>query len=186
MSGLYLLGVVALWLGLSSLLWRWLRRWRSAEGGRTNIRNGIAIVVSILWLGVSFWYAGGQKYYYDWQVNRMCAVDGGVRVYETVRLQADKFDKWGMVNFYRPNQGVDALGSVYLFNRETVYYIRKNPELFRMSTQVIRRADHKVLGESVFYKRGGGDLPGPWHGSSYMCPKLSVENDVLRQIFIKE
>jgi len=27
-----------------------------------------------------------------------------------------------------------------------------------------------AIGETVFYGRGGGELSGPWHGSSYVCP----------------
>lgn len=186
MSGLYLLGVIALWLWLTSLLWKGLRRWYSSGGEGASARNGVAVLIALLWLGASFWYGGGRKYYYDWQVERMCAVDGGVKVYETVKLPAEKFDKWGMVSFYKPNRGEDALGKDFLFTRETYYYLRGNPNLFRMHTQVTRRSDGKVLGESVFYKRAGGDLPGPWHGSSYMCPELDVRNDVLHQLFIKE
>jgi hypothetical protein len=127
--------------------------------------------------------SNGVKAHYDRQVREMCAKDGGVKVYETVRLPVEKFNQWGQVNFYRPDQGEDALGSEYVFKRKTVYHKQGNPDLFRMHTQVIRRSDGKLLGESVFYKRGGGDLPGPWHGSSFMCPELGVKADILRQIF---
>ena len=130
--------------------------------------------------------AGCEKQRLDAQVRELCAKDGGIKVYETVKLPPDRFDQWGMVKPYDPTQGENALGSDYLFKRETDYLRQGNPDMFRMHTQVIRRADSKVLGESVFYKRGGGDIPGPWHESSYMCPELSVENDVHRQVFIKE
>jgi len=122
----------------------------------------------------------------DAEVKRLCAIDGGVKVYEMVKLPTDKFNQWGMVNFWRPTQGENALGPEYLYKSEDHYYREGNPELFRMHTQVVRRLDGKLLGESVFYKRGGGNMPGPWHGSSFMCPDLSVANDVLRQVFIKE
>ncbi len=51
----------------------------------------------------------------DAEVRRLCAIDGGVKVYETVKLPPDKFDKWGMVNFYKPTQGENALGPDYVF-----------------------------------------------------------------------
>ncbi len=120
----------------------------------------------------------------DREVKRLCAIDGGIKVYETVPLPPDKFNKYGQINFYRPTQGENTLGKDYLFKRETYYYKQGNPDLFRLHTQIFRRSDGKLLGESVFYKRGGGDIPGPWHGTSYMCPELSVKTDILRQIFV--
>lgn len=185
MSGLYLLIVVALWAGVTFLLWKGWRRWRVRAGMQRRVVDTLVIALGIVWIGISFWYGGGQKVYYDMQVNQMCRQDGGVKVYETVILPAEKFDKWAMVNFFKPTQKENALGPEYLYKDETTYYKRGNPDFFRMHTQVVRRSDSKLLGESVFYKRGGGDLPGPWHGSSFMCPELSVSNDVLRQVFIK-
>ena len=45
----------------------------------------------------------------DDEVRRLCAIDGGIKVYETVTLPADRFDKYGQINFYRPTQGENAL-----------------------------------------------------------------------------
>ncbi len=120
----------------------------------------------------------------DAEVKRLCAIDGGVKVYEMVKLPADKFNQWGQMNFYKPTQGENALGPEYVFKRETFFCKQGNPDLFRLHTQVLRRLDGILLGESVFYKRGGGDLPGPWHGTTYMCPDLSEKTDVLRQVFM--
>lgn len=127
--------------------------------------------------------SGPGKAELDAEVKRLCAIDGGVKVYEAVRLPPDKFNKYGQINFYRPDQGKNALGLDYVFKRETLFYKQGNPDFFRLHTQVIRRSDSKLLGESVFYKRGGGDLPGPWHGTSLICPEIGVKTDVLRQIF---
>lgn len=124
--------------------------------------------------------SGPSKEELDAEVRRLCAIDGGLRVYETVKLPPDKFNQWGQVNFYRPDQGENALGPEYLFKRDTLYYKQGTPDFFRLHTKVIRRSDGRLLGESVFYKRGGGDLPGPRHGTSFMCPELSVQTDVIR------
>ena len=128
--------------------------------------------------------SGPGKSELDAEVKRLCAIDGGVKVYETVTLPPEKFNKYGQINYYKPTQGENALGAEYVFKRETTYYRQGNPDFFRLYTQVLRRSDGKLLGESVFYKRGGGDLPGPWHGTSFMCPELNVKTDVLRQIFL--
>ncbi|UJP04761.1 MAG: hypothetical protein LZF61_07815 [Nitrosomonas sp.] len=127
---------------------------------------------------------GPSKRELDAEVDRLCAIDGGIRVYETVVLPPDKFNERGEINFFRPTQSENALGIEYVFKREIYYYKQGNPDFFRLHTQVYRRLDGKLLGESVFYKRGGGDLSGPWHGTSHMCPELSVKSDVMRQIFV--
>lgn len=187
MSGIYLLGVIALWVWLSRLLWNGWRRWRGAEGANRRRIDAIGIVVGILWFGASFWYAGGQTIYYDAQVNRLCKQDGGIKVYETVKLPASEFNKYGQINFYRPTQGENTLGPEYLFKEETHYYRKDDPEMWRAHYQVIRRIDGKLLGETISYGRAGGDLPGPWHPSGFSCPEvmLTGPNALLKTIFVQ-
>ncbi|MDR0575984.1 MAG: hypothetical protein LBI87_00210 [Candidatus Accumulibacter sp.] len=122
----------------------------------------------------------------DAEVERLCAIDGGIKVYETVKLPAEKFNEWGQINFYKPTQGENALGPEYIFINETHYDHKGNPRLFRYRHQVIRRTDNKSLGETILYGRGGGDLPGPWHGSSFHCPEIQVagREALFKQIFI--
>lgn len=113
---------------------------------------------------------GCEKWQLDAQVRELCAKDGGMKIYETVALPADQFDQWGMVKFYRPTGGEDALGPEYLFQHERRYLQRGNPQLTRDYYGIRRRSDGKLLGESVVYRRAGGDLPGPWHESTFHCP----------------
>ncbi len=182
MSGLYLLLVVGIWAGLTALFARGWRRWRASEDANKRTVDVVCLLVMLLWVGASFWYGGGRKIYYDTLVNRMCREDGGVRVYETVRLPPERFDKWGMVKPYDPTQRENALGPEYIFKEETHYYRRGNPELWSTHVQIVRKSDNKLLGESKYYLRRGGDLPGPWHESSFSCPKnLGLIEKVLIQ-----
>ena len=130
--------------------------------------------------------AGPSKSELDAEVKRLCAIDGGIKVHETVTLPRDKFNQWGQVNFYRPGDGENTLGLDYVFRREITYYRRGNPEMSRMHVQVARRADGKVLGELIRYGRGGGDVPGPWHGSSFGCPPgaAGTELELFKAIFL--
>jgi hypothetical protein len=64
----------------------------------------------------------------DARVRELCTKDGGIRVYETVMLPPDKFNRWGQINFYKPTQGENALGPDYVFKEETVYYQHGNLE----------------------------------------------------------
>jgi hypothetical protein len=131
--------------------------------------------VALLLLSVATGCSTPSKADLDAEVKRLCAIDGGVRVYEAVKLPPEKFNQRGQVAFYRPGQGEDALGPDYIFKSDEQYILggRSTPEeiaMRRIHSQVMRRADGKLLGEAVMYNRTGGDMPGPWMPSSYYCP----------------
>ena len=129
--------------------------------------------------------AGCEQGRLDKQVRELCAKDGGIKVYETVKLPPDKFDKWGMVNFYRPTQGENALGPDYQFKEERSYFRRGNPEMWSIHTQIVRRSDGRLLSEAKIYIRRGGDLPGPWHDSSFSCPEPR-DVSLIEKTFVRE
>jgi hypothetical protein len=169
------------------LLARWW--WRRAETPRQ--RTVVAVVCGAGFLWLAWVLFGGEKMFLDYKVKRLCAKDGGVKVYETVKLPPEKFNQWGQVNFYRPDQGENALGSDYVFKQETHLYRKGKDYSFeatmgRWYYAVIRRSDKKVLAETVIYGRGGGDLPGPWHPSSFSCPENNQAgpNALLYAVFV--
>jgi hypothetical protein len=116
----------------------------------------------------------------------MCAKDGGVQVYETVTLPPEKFDKYGLIKNYRASRNELALGPEYVFKGSKDYYRRGSPDLIRWHWQIIRQLDGKLLGETLSYERGGGDIPGPWQPSSYVCPDVrqAGPNALIKSIFI--
>lgn len=138
----------------------------------------------------------------DAEVKRLCAIDGGVKVYETVKLPSSEFDKWGMVKLYS-EQRKDApearrndekqtvigwmLGAGYFMKWSIYYYRQGNPSMMQHHFEIIRRADGKLLGETVSYGRGGGDMHGPWHDSKFTCPETAIAgpNALLNAIFMK-
>jgi len=128
--------------------------------------------------------AGCEKDRLDEQVKVLCAKDGGVKVYETVRLPKEVFTEHGDLKFYRATQGENALGPDYIFVSEITEIKSGNPDLKRIAFRIVRRSDRFTLGESVSYARGGGDMPGPWHSSSFKCPDKEVgEGFLMRGIF---
>ena len=131
---------------------------------------------------------GCAKWQLDAQVRELCAKDGGMKIYETVALPADQFDQWGMVKFYRPTGGEDALGPEYLFQHERRYLQRGNPQLTRDHYGITRRTDGMLLGDSVSYTRSGGDMPGPWHESVFSCPesKEGEPNFLIKGVFVRK
>jgi len=162
----------------------WLMRRARDRCADRKARWIVGTAVGLVWFGLLFWYGGGRKYYYDWQVEKLCAKDGGVKVYETVKLPADKFNQWGQVNFYKPTQGENALGPEYIFKWDLRYLKEGNPSLHRSHTQVFRRSDGKLLGEAIDYSRGGGDLPGPWQPSAFTCPEHVGHIQLLKNVFV--
>lgn len=174
------------WLWLTWLLWKGGRRFLGSAFASRTVRIAVVVVVAALWFCGAFWEVAGKKMYWDAKVRELCAKDGGVKVYETVELPAEMFNKWGQIEFYSPTQGENALGQEYVFKEDTQYYRQDNPQMSRIHYQVLRRADGKLLGETTLYLRIGGDLPGPWHHSSFDCPDANKAGDVtlISHIFI--
>ena len=188
MSAFYLLGLLAAWAVLTGLLWKLWRKLRAEAGARRVKADLVFAVAALAWLAVSFWYGGGRKCYYDAKVERLCAIDGGIKVYETVRLPAEKFNEWGQVNFYKPTQGERALGPEYVFHEDVSVQLAGIPEIRRYHYKVTNAANLAVLAETISYQRGGGDLPGPWQPSAFTCPPIAEAgpNALLMKMFLKE
>ena len=142
---------------------------------------GLMVVASVL---LPMTGCEREKDRLDAEVRRMCARDGGVKVYEQVTLPSDRFDEYGSIASYH-RISKEPLGPDYHFETRIDYYRKGSPEMWRNYYRVTRRSDGKVLGESVSYSRRGGDLPGPWHDSSFQCPEHAGDASLLKQIFVK-
>ena len=121
MSGLYLLGLMAIWLLVGWFVHRSWKRWKPEELFQKALHIIIGLLLFSLWFGGGFWQLTGKKIYWDAQVREMCAQDGGVKVYESVELPANMFNKWGQINFEKPMLGENSLGPQYLVKDETSF-----------------------------------------------------------------
>ena len=157
-------GVPLIALSAGVLLWR-----RS----KTSLGRKFAVGAAVAILFVPALISNGVKAYYDQKVREMCAKDGGVKVYETVTLSAEKFDELKGRNFILFSKELADPNDEYYVEEDDHYYKQGHINFVRMKSHIVRRNDRKVLGESVRYGRGGGDLPGPWHESSFTCPDPS-------------
>lgn len=158
----------------TALLWR-----RS----HAVLSKGLALVVGVAILSAPLLVSSGVKTHYDRQVRELCVKDGGVRVYETVKLPSSRFDQFGQLRI--PSKQNVKPEDEYLYESSTTYTRNGNPEMWKSHYRVYRQLDGKLLGESVSYSRRGGDMPGPWHESSFGCPRNADITDLIRQIFIK-
>jgi hypothetical protein len=129
----------------------------------------------------------------DAELDQLCVVDGGLKIYETVTLPPDKFNKYNNINFESVTQNENALGPEYIWKSDTKYLHpggdpKANPRMSRTHYQLIRRSDGRLLGESISYSRYGGDsrfineLYGGPPESHHSCP--SIYPNVLGGVFI--
>jgi len=125
-----------------------------------------------------------EKNRLDQEVRRLCAKDGGVKIYETVKLTPKLLDSFGRI--WIPSIKDAKESDEYYYVSQMVYLRKGDPDMWRRSAKIIRRSDGKVLGESVYYARRGGDIPGPWHRSSFGCDDIRKNPDFEKAIFLKE
>ena len=144
-----------------------------------------ALISILLLIPIFSSCASPSKAELDAEVNRLCAIDGGIKVYETVKLPSNQFNEYGQINFYRPTKGENALGPDYIYKSEDYFYREGNPSMVRYRHKVFRRSDGKLLGKTTSYGRGGGDISGPWEPSNYHCPPTSENSEValFKQVF---
>ena len=114
----------------------------------------------------------------------MCAVDGGVKVYEVLELPATKFDRSGVINMKIAANGDFIVGDDYLLTHEIKLIRRANPKIWRDQFHVYSLESTKMIGESKTYSRSGGGLIGPWHPSSYGCARDYGNSELLRRLFM--
>ena len=119
----------------------------------------------------------------DREVKRLCAIDGGIKVYETVKLPAERFDQNGQIRV--PAKWLAKSEDEYYYEGFSSYLIKGNPELLQLRTWMYRKSDNKLLGESTVYMRHGDGMPGPWYMPAFICPQ-KTDVDMKEQIFIKE
>lgn len=142
-----------------------------------------------------FILVGCEKYQLDSQVENLCKKDGGIRIYETVTLPSEMFDRWGdPFPGWRGRKLEDRLGTDYRYFAETIYLKQGDPfqvfsegVLSRSSERIIRLSDSKLMGESVVYGRTGGETILLGHPSGKICPVLqSADATLIRSVFLKK
>lgn len=133
----------------------------------------------------------------DEEVKRMCEIDGGMKVYESVLLPPNKFDKWGQVRFSIIRKEdrfkkIDSSLFYYEINSEYYYdvnireYSKGEASLRKTHFYLYRSIDDKLLGEAIVYSRKGGDVYGSWHESYFSCPSGADISTLKEKIFRPE
>jgi len=166
----------------------------SAERRRRSSTREIAILVVvgavlIVWLGIPT----VNKYEADRKVYALCARDGGLKIYETIRWPRERFDEFGNPmlhsgNRTRAKERTLPGDELYTIAETTWLTPEKHDslEMLRVHQTLVRLADGKVLGEATSYVRRGGDPLGPWHPSSYVCPVNADIGQVIRRAVVPQ
>lgn len=143
-----------------------------------------AVIVGVL-SGCAGW-SPGQQSYWDARVRELCKKDGGVTVYEQVKITRREFDALGGLNgtVPVPIRAFAQPGTPYVAETKRFTIHEWAPEVLRRETSIIRVADGKVLSRQIQYLRIGGDFPSPSHESSYSCADVGVPLDVERKTFL--
>lgn len=123
----------------------------------------------------------------DREVDRLCAKDGGVHVFERVYLAPENFGSDGEVfpQFKGLLGDLGRYGAEYSSDIWVDDLVSGNPSLHRIRAVLIRRADKKVLGELINYKRVGGDGAGPWETSTYSCVESIGFESLANSVFLR-
>lgn len=143
---------------------------------RMALRLLVAGVI-VVWLGGCAGYVPGRQTYWDAKVKELCARDGGVTVYQKVRLTREQLGKGVLPTTADGRIGVaiKALthpeAPVYAVDKITTLNER-NPRVTRVETNIVRTTGDAIVAKRVRYARFGGDFPtGISEPSTFLCPE---------------
>ncbi len=126
----------------------------------------------------------------DAEARRLCAIDGGIKVFVTVTLPPEKFHQYGQPLI---PSGRDDKGFGYYIKGDQQHIAGQMSQLAgdgaglkKHTYQIVRTADGKVMGESIVYRRHGGSWwDGLMEGDGFTCPEDKVNTTFMQQVFIK-
>ena len=130
----------------------------------------------------------GRKAYWDAQVREMCAKDGGVKIFEQLRVSPMDITFLGRLDgkISVPSKE-SASSNAPAYSEFKIKDIREgSPRVWRSESTIRRRKDQVIVAQWVTYTRAGGDFPSPAHDSSFTCPDLKTITNDLQKLFIVE
>jgi len=162
-----------------------------------SLRCGISLAV-LMMIGALVIVAGchgyvpGAKSYWDNKVNELCVSDGGLTVYQKVRVSQGEIRRHVLpTSAGRLSVATKEMAhpDAPIYSIESTTTLRDaNPVVRRTESLIVRRADQAVVAKTVYYARVGGDMPtGLSDGTSFICPNLQkMASDLHEQLFLIE
>ena len=150
-------------------------------------RKVIATVLAALLMAWWLFYPS-ERDRLDAEAKRLCAIDGGVRVYETVKLPAEMFNGDDPII-----PGKEFRGDLPYYSNSIFFHIagkrsaQDGPSLHKTIRKFFRASDEKLLGEIISYGSAGrsGIYLAFVHDYGYGCPDYASTVKMMKQIFVK-
>ena len=142
--------------------------------------------------------SGCERYALDRQMEELCKKDGGLRVYEQVTLPVRYFTASGGLtlgplmaqssdtDFQRVGEDDYRILTqrTYLVGNRMTNLQSGNGVLTRTKVTVVRWGDKFLMGEQIWYARGGGDgFTFGFQPSGKSCPFFA--HDLAQLVFVK-
>jgi hypothetical protein len=142
------------------------------------------VAVPTAWVGMRLF----NTWSLDRELERLCAMDGGVHILEFVQLPNEQFDHEGVpFSGYRHLFASGKyLGPDYQVERGVRVLVAGDPRLQRTETRVVRIRDGKLLANWVQYARVGGGLPLPSPPTAKSCSTGPEADRFPYNVFIKQ
>ncbi|MGH9694315.1 MAG: hypothetical protein ACRD5Z_09250, partial [Bryobacteraceae bacterium] len=131
--------------------------------------RSVLAVLAVAMLPSCAGYVPGEKAYWDAKVKEMCDKDGGITVYERVKIS--RREARSVLIDHPPTQKARR-NQPYVWEQNETVIRDSNPRVVRSEILIKRRSDDKILGKTVQYWRSGGDFPtGISEPTSFICPQ---------------
>jgi hypothetical protein len=129
-----------------------------------------------------------RKAHWDRKITQLCQSDGGVTVFERVRISPAQRALLGSVDqkIAIPIKELAPPDAAVYSQLKTTHLRVADPEVWRDEVSVIRAADQKTIARWVVYSRLGGDFPTFAHPSRHACPDLEQITSEVQRVFLLE
>lgn len=161
---------------------------QKAQQGSGIVKVLVSIPLVLIGLVIlALAYTELNKAYWDYRVNELCEKDGGVTVFEKVKLSKEEYElnegRNGAINVM--SEDTSKTAHQYAWKSITKVINSNQPHVWRAEYVTYRKSDNKELGTWVIYSRRGGDFPTVIsHPSSFSCRGIEgFETDAAKKIF---
>lgn len=141
------------------------------------IRFATAIAFSSLLAG-----CGYERWFADREIDRLCKIDGGIKVYIKDLPPKEFMRPDGKINSW--TLGAAKPGQSYYFVNKSKQIRTGEQEIVRIESDLIRGHDKALLGTGIAYLRPRDSL-GPFSifPITHSCPELGADGPLISAVF---
>ncbi len=142
-----------------------------------------AFLVALV-LAIAFYE--GRKACWDFRIDRMCQRDGGVTVFEKIRLTQDEYERLGgrMGEIPIPARATADASAAFVSDTKDKFIREQSPSVWRSESTIYALDSNRKIARYVSCTRRGGDFPAYAHPSYFLCNNETISTS--KEIFIIE